>query len=210
MLKDESESSDMGKLGGTIILLMIVFFGTSFITSSFPQDILLNTASTFQYKENTVAFQSVGAEGATVVINGHQDQANNNDLIAMGGRQTITLTGHQTAHNGVDFYQGLLTIPTKLNHAVLFEHSMLAVPDSASIITITLGDDSIVLVNQGNEVYRVKSGGNNYNINLKDRLTYITDVKNIALYKVKHTGTEIQVTLVGFYEEESFTITYKD
>ena len=85
---------------------------------------------------------------------------------------------------------------------------MLAVPASASTITITLGDDSIMLVNQGDKVYRVKSGGNNYNINLKDRMTYITDVGNIALYKIKHTGTEVEVTLVGFYEEEAFTITY--
>ena len=132
---NESDSVS-GKISATILLLLVVIFSNAFVTSSFPQNILINEDTTFNFHGNLLSFQDVSEQGATVILNANQESVNNRDVIAMGGRNSILLTGNQVSVGENDFFTGQVTIPTRLNHIILFEQSTLELKDDLKIIDI--------------------------------------------------------------------------
>lgn len=208
---EAEDSAVAGKIGATILLLMVILFSNALITSSFPQNILINEDTTFNFGGNLLAFQNVSEHGATVLLNANQESVNNRDVIAMGGRNSIILTGRQVTVGESDFYTGQVTIPTRLNHVILFEQSTLELKDDLKDIEIDFKDHVISLKNEFEDVYLIHDGVNEYNINLPvGAITYITDKDNEALFKISHVEGIIKVSLVGYYPGEEFTITTRE
>lgn len=204
---EAKESAVAGKIAATILLLMVILFSNALITSSFPQNILINEDTTFNFGGNLLAFQNISEHGATVLLNANQESVNNRDVIAMGGRNSIILTGNQVTVGESKYYTGQVTIPTRLNHVILFEQSTLELKDDLKDIEINFRDEVISLKNEFEDVYLIHDGTNEYNINLPvGTITYITDKNNEALFKVSHSKDIIKVSLVGYYPGEEFTI----
>ena len=200
-----------GKVGATILLLLVVVFSNAFVTSSFPQNILIDEDTTFNFHDNLLSFQDVSENGATVILNANQESVNNRDVIAMGGRNSIRLTGNQVSVGENDFFTGQVTIPTRLNHIILFEQSTLELKDDLKIIDINFRDHQITLENEFEDIYLIHDGVNTYNIELPvGDLTYITDDENDVLFKVQHIEGKIKIALVGYYPAEEFTVTTKE
>jgi len=211
MPNDKSDNDVMGKVGATLLLLLVVVFSNAFITSSFPQNILIDEDTTFNFNGNVLAFQDVSEQGATVILNANQESVNNRDVIAMGGRHAILLTGNQVSVGENDFYTGQVTIPTRMNHIILFEQSTLELKDDLKIIDINFREHQITLENEFEDIYLIYDGVNIYNIELPvGRLTYITDNENEVLFKVHHIEDKIKIALVGYYPNEEFTVTTKE
>ena len=207
---NESDSVS-GKISATILLLLVVIFSNAFVTSSFPQNILINEDTTFNFHGNLLSFQDVSEQGATVILNANQESVNNRDVIAMGGRNSILLTGNQVSVGENDFFTGQVTIPTRLNHIILFEQSTLELKDDLKIIDINFRDHQITLENEFEDIYLIHDGVNTYNIELPvGDLTYITDDENDVLFKVQHIEGKIKIALVGYYPAEEFTVTTKE
>lgn len=208
---EAEDSAVIGKISATILLLMVILFSNALITSSFPQNILINEDTTFNFGGNLLAFQNVSEHGATVILNANQESVNNRDVIAMGGRNSIILTGRQVTVGESDFYTGQVTIPTRINHVILFEQSTLELKDDLKDIEIDFRDQVISLKNEFEDVYLIHDGVNEYNINLPvGAITYITDKDNEALFKISHVEGIIKVSLVGYYPGEEFTITTRE
>jgi len=205
---NESEKdSVIGKIGATILLLIVILFSNALITSSFPQNILINDNTTFNFGGNILSFQSVNEQGASVLLNANQEHVNNRDVIAMGGRNSIILTGRQVAVGENMFYSGQVTIPTRINHVILFEQSTLELKDDLKDIEINYRTQIISLKNEFEDVYLIHDGVNEYNIDLPiGATTYITDKDNEALFKISHLSGMIKVSLIGYYPGEEFTI----
>ena len=52
------ESSDViGKIGGTILLILVVIFSNAFIMASFPQHFLANSDTIFNFNVILLSFQ---------------------------------------------------------------------------------------------------------------------------------------------------------
>lgn len=208
---NEEDSAVIGKISATILLLAVILFSNALITSSFPQNILINEDTTFNFGGNILAFQNVSEHGATVILNANQESVNNRDVIAMGGRNSIVLTGKQVTVGESDFYSGQVTIPTRMNHVILFEQSTLKLKDDLKDIEINFKSQTISLKNEFEDVYLIHDGVNEYNINLPvGAITYITDKDNDALFKISHIEGIIEVSLVGYYPGEEFTITTRE
>lgn len=208
---EAEDSVVIGKISATILLLAVILFSNALITSSFPQNILINEDTTFNFGGNLLAFQNVSEHGATVILNANQESVNNRDVIAMGGRNSILLTGKQVTVGESDFYSGQVTIPTRMNHVILFEQSTLELKDDLKDIEINFKAQTISLKNEFEDVYLIHDGVNEYNINLPvGTITYITDKDNEALFKVSHIEGIIKVSLVGYYPGEEFTITTRE
>lgn len=204
-------NSVSGKVGATILLLLVVVFSNAFVTSSFPQNILINEDTTFNFHGNLLSFQEVNEQGATIILNANQESVNNRDVIAMGGRNSIRLTGNQVSVGENDFFTGQVTIPTRLNHIILFEQSTLELKDDLKIIDINFREHQITLENEFEDIYLINDGSNTYNIELPvGDLTYITDDENDVLFKVQHIEDKIKIALVGYYPAEEFTVTTKE
>ncbi len=172
---------------------------------------MLDNQSKFDYNDNIIAFQSISGEGATLTINAEQSTAEKFDTIAMGGRESLTLSGKQTTMNGNTYFNAFLTIPTRLNHVVLFEQSTLSIPDFAKSFEVSFLSDVITVTSINNDIYQITSGANNYNIFLPDgKITYITDADNQGFYKLWHKDNKIFVTLVGIYTDGELSITVKE
>ena len=201
----EESSSTLTKLLFTFLILSFVFLGGNFITSSFPQTILVNQETIIEFNDNLLSFQDIDSSGANITINGLQTSANSNDVIALGGRQSVILTGNQVTSNGNSFFEGLLTIPTKLNHIILFEQSQVSIPDTAKQLSIKFMDEEIILVAKGSDVFSVQTGENSYDIQISD-ITYITDTNNKGLFKVWHRDDNYIISLVGYYGEEPLIV----
>ena len=201
----EESSSTLTKLLFTFLILSFVFLGGNFITSSFPQTILVNQETIIEFNDNLLSFQDIDSSGANITINGLQTSANSNDVIALGGRQSVILTGNQVTSNENTFFEGLLTIPTKLNHIILFEQSQVSIPDTAKQLSIKFMDEEIILVAKGNDVFSVQTGENTYDIQISD-ITYITDTNNKGLFKVWHRDNNYIISLVGYYGEEPLIV----
>ena len=182
-----------------------MFLGGNFITSSFPQTILVNQETIIEFNDNLLSFQDIDSSDANITINGRQTSANSNDVIALGGRQSVVLTGNQITSNGNTFFEGLLTIPTRLNHVILFEQSQVLIPDTARQISIKFLNEEIMLIDKGNDVFSVQTGENAYDIQLSD-ITYITDTNNEGLFKVWHRDNNYIISLVGYYGEETLIV----
>ena len=182
-----------------------MFLGGNFITSSFPQTILVNQETIIEFNDNLLSFQDIDSSGANITINGRQTSANSNDVIALGGRQSVILTGNQVTSNGHSFFEGLLTIPTRLNHVILFEQSQVSIPDTAKQLSIKFMDEEIILVAKGSDVFSVQTGENAYDIQISD-ITYITDTNNKGLFKVWHRDNNYIISLVGYYGEEPLIV----
>ena len=205
------DSAVVGKIGATILLLMVILFSNALITSSFPQNILINSDTVFDFGGNILSFQDVNEHGATVLLNANQESVKNRDVIAMGGRNSIILTGNQVTVGENDYYTGQVSIPTRLNHIILFEQSTLELKDDLKDIEIDFRDQVISLKNEFADVYLIHDGVNEYNINLPvGAITYITDKDNEALFKISHVEGIIKVSLVGYYPGEEFTITTRE
>ena len=205
------DSAVVGKIGATILLLMVILFSNALITSSFPQNILINSDTVFDFGGNILSFQDVNEHGATVLLNANQESVKNRDVIAMGGRNSIILTGNQVTVGENDYYTGQVSIPTRLNHSILFEQSTLELKDDLKDIEIDFRDQVISLKNEFADVYLIHDGVNEYNINLPvGAITYITDKDNEALFKISHVEGIIKVSLVGYYPGEEFTITTRE
>ena len=208
---EAEESAVIGKIGATILLLAVILFSNAFITSSFPQNILINEDTTFNFGGNLLAFQNVNESGATVILNAKQEPVNNRDVIAMGGRNSIVLTGKQVVVGEEDFYTGQVSIPTRLNHVILFEQSTLGLKDDLKNIEINFRSQTVSLKNEFADVYLINDGVNEYNIDLPvGATTYITDKDNEALFKITHAKDVVRVSLVGYYPGEEFTITTRE
>lgn len=209
---DEAKESEViGKVGATILLLAVILFSNAFITSSFPQNILINEDTTFNFGGNLLAFQNVNVSGATVILNANQESVNNRDIIAMGGRNSILLTGRQVTVGEEDFYAGQVSIPTRMNHVILFEQSTLGLKDDLKDIEINFRSQTVSLKNEFADVYLINDGVNEYNIDLPvGATTYITDKDNEALFKISHVKDIVRVSLVGYYPGEEFTITTRE
>lgn len=208
---EAEESAVIGKIGATILLLAVILFSNAFITSSFPQNILINEDTTFNFGGNLLAFQNVNESGATVILNAKQEPVNNRDVIAMGGRNSIVLTGKQVVVGEEDFYTGQVSIPTRLNHVILFEQSTLGLKDDLKNIEINFRSQTVSLKNEFADVYLINDGVNEYNIDLPvGATTYITDKDNEALFKITHVKDVVRVSLVGYYPGEEFTITTRE
>ena len=201
----EEPSSTLTKLLFTFLILSFVFLGGNFITSSFPQTILVNQETIIEFNDNLLSFQDIDSSGANITINGRQTSANSNDVIALGGRQSVILTGNQITSNGNAFFEGLLTIPTRLNHVILFEQSQVSIPDTAKQLSIKFMDEEIILVAKGSDVFSVQTGENTYDIQISD-ITYITDTNNKGLFKVWHRDNNYIISLVGYYGEEPLIV----
>jgi len=207
MRKDDNSDASLQKLGITLILILFVVGGSNFITSSFPQNILVSEETIIEINDNVLAFQNVGVEGANITINGKQQTANNYDTIAMGGRESVILTGKQTVFGEDSYFDGLLTVPTKIRHIALLEQASISVPDNASRILIEFKNEQLELNYKFNDVYEVVTGESKYNVQISDnRFTYITDSNNEGLFKVWHKGDDIIISLVGFYGTEQFQV----
>jgi len=211
MPNDESDNDVMGKVGATLLLLLVVISSNAFITSSFPQSILIDEDTVFNFNGNILAFQDVNEHGATVILNANQESVNNRDVIAMGGMHSIILTGKQVSVGENEFYTCQIAIPTRLNHIILFEQSTLELKDDLKIIDINFREHQITLENEFEDIYLIYDGVNSYNIELPvGRLTYITDNENEVLFKVHHIEDKIRIALVGYYPNEEFTVTTKE
>jgi len=207
-IQGEDSVTSLQKIIITFLLIIFVIGGSNFITSSFPQNILISQDTIIELNDNILAFQDIGINGANITINAEQHQANNYDTIAMGGRESVILTGKQTVVGEQTLFNGLLSIPTKINHIALFEQSSLSIPDNSKRIKIEFRDEVLEIEYKCDNIYEVKSGQSLYDIVITDnKFTYITDSNNEALFKVWHKDNEIVVILVGYYGKEEFTIT---
>ena len=207
----KEENAAMNKIGASILLVIVVLFSNAFITSSFPQKVLVNSETIFNFNGNILSFQDVNKNGATVILNANQESVNNRDVIAMGGQHSILLTGKQVSVGGNDFFGGQVTIPTRLNHIILFEQSSLELKDDLKDIEINFRDQHISLKSEIEDVYLISDGLNTYYIELPvNAITYITDKDNEALFKIHHIKDTIRISLVGHYPDEEFTIVTKE
>ncbi|MCK4665564.1 hypothetical protein KAU33_02375 [Candidatus Dependentiae bacterium] len=201
----------IGKIGGTILLILVVLFSNAFIMASFPQNFLANSDTIFNFNGNILSFQSVDEHGATIILNANQESVKNRDVIAMGGMHSVILTGKQVSVGENKFFTGHVTIPTRLNHIILFEQSTLELKDDLKEIEINFRTQNISLKNEFEDIYLISDGLNSYNIQLPTgSTTYITDKDNEALFKIHHTEGKIEISLVGSYPNEEFTITTKE
>lgn len=207
----EEEDETIGKISATILLVIVILFSNALITSSFPQNVLLNTETIFNFDGNILSFQDVNKDGATVILNANQEAVKNRDIISMGGRHTVLLIGKQVSIGENEFFSGQVNIPTRLNHIILFEQSTLELKDDLKDIEINFRTQNISLKNEFADIYLISDGLNTYNIQLPvGGLTYITDKDNEALFKVHHIKDTIRISLVGYYPDEEFTITTKE
>lgn len=205
------ESAAMGKIGATVLLILVVLCGNALITSSFPQKVLVNTETIFNFDGNILSFQDVNKDGATVILNANQESVNNRDVIAMGGQHSVILIGKQISVGENDFFSAQVTIPTRLNHIILFEQSTIDLKDDLKNIEINFRDQNISLKSDIEDIYLISDGLNTYYIELPvGGMTYITDKDNEALFKVHHIKDIIRISLVGHYPDEEFTITTKE
>lgn len=196
------------KLIATIILLLVVVFSSVLITSSFPQDILINTDSVFDFNGNILTFQEINETGAIIILNGETLSVNNRDVIAMGGRNSIELCGEECFKNDDIYYHAKLSIPTRLNHIIIFEQSTLEFKDNLKDIEISFKSEIIHVENEVADIYLISDGANKYDVSLPVGATiYITDKSNEGLFKIKHEEGIIRISLIGYYPNEELSIT---
>lgn len=202
---EEKTSAFEAIIISSIIFLMLVL-STSFITSSFPQDILISTDTVITFDENTLRFQDIDTHGANITINNVPHYANNHDTIAMGKRNAVILTGNPTTIGDQTYYSGTLTTPTRLNHIILFDQNTISIPDTAQTIKINFKENEITLTSITPNTFRIDTGKSTYNTIIP---SYFTDSNNIGLYKINHIDDQYTISLVGYYIDNEFIITTK-
>lgn len=190
-------------LSGIILMLIL---STQLITSSFPQNILVNEQSVISYDNNVLKFITIDANGANITINDVPYYARTHDIIALGGRNSVTLTGIPTIIATQTYYSGTMTIQTHMNHILLFDQNSIIIPDDSKTITINYEDTPVVLVSLGGDLFRITTGQSTYNILISEN-TYFTDHTNTAMYRIHHEPPNYIITLVGYYSDNIFEIT---
>lgn len=207
---DSDESSPLIKLGFTFMIILLVFIGNIFVTSSLPQHILVNQDSMFEFNNNILTFENTSINGSSITLNGESFYVENRDVITMGQRNSIKLTGRAVSVSDEIFYSADLTIPTKLNHVILFENPPLVFKDDLEAIKIKFGEQCVhfSIVDQVNHIYEIDTHTNKYNIELAPGdTTYITDDENMGLYKFSHKDDTIEISVVGYYGKQQISFT---
>lgn len=207
-MPENNDSGILNKLIATFALILVVVFSNILITSSFPQNILISTDSIFNFNGNVLTFEHINKSGADIILNGESFRVENRDVIAMGGRNAITLTGCECFEDCDIYYCGTLNIPTKLHQIILFEQSSTDLKDDLKHIEILFKSQTITIENEINDIYMFSDGLNSYQVNLPvGATTYITDKDNEGLFKVKHEEGIMKISLVGYYPDEELKIT---
>lgn len=207
-LEEDNSDDIFTKLLATVILIVVVVFSNVLITSTFPQNILISTDSVFNFNGNILTFEHINETGADIILNGESFRVENRDVIAMGGRNAITLSGCGCFEDCDIYYCGTLSIPTRLNQIILFEQSSTDLKDDLKHIEIVFKSQTITIENEINDIYLVSDGLNSYQVNLPvGATTYITDKNNEGLFKVKHEEGIMKISLVGYYPDEELKIT---
>ncbi|MCK5021570.1 MAG: hypothetical protein KAS32_31470 [Candidatus Peribacteraceae bacterium] len=201
---NDEESNPLQALVILSGILLMLILSTQLITSSFPQNILVNENTVIEFNDNVVTFQNITSEGANITLNNAPHYANTHDIIALNKRNSLTLTGTTTTIATQTYHSAHLTVPTRLNHIALFDQTSLSIPDTSKVITITFKENEIVLTNIVEDTFKLETGLNKYNIVISN--SYFTDSNNVGLYRMNHQEDEYIITLIGFYQDKEFAI----
>ena len=203
---NEEESNPFKSLMILSGILLMLLLSATFISSNFPQDILINKESVIAYDDNILKFSTIDTSGANITINDVSYYAHTHDVIALGGRNSVTITGTPTVIATQTYYSGTLTIQTHMNHILLFDQNSISIPDDCKTITINYKDTTVALTSLGGDLFRITTGQSTYNI-LISKNTYFTDHTSTALYRMTHESPNYIITLVGYYDDNTFEIT---
>lgn len=109
----KQEENQYAKFLLTLFILTMVFLSSSVLLTAYQQHVLIGSNTTF----GDIKFLG----NNTVLIKGHQSQLSQNDIISIGGRDYIHLTGKQVSVSGNTFSQGIRTLTTSISQNLLFE-----------------------------------------------------------------------------------------
>lgn len=186
------QESSLPKLLITAFILSLLFLSSSVLLTMYQQHVLIGKDTNF----GDIRFGN-----GTVIIKGHQSQLSQNDIVSVGGRDYIKLTGKQVSVSGNTYSQAIRTLSTTFFQNLLFEQPIqeFSLPKSSKI---TVDGDQILITPLSDSVLNIQTKSSNYNIEFSNGITYInTEAK--TMLKLQKINGKVKVYLIGFQNYQS-------
>lgn len=202
MKNTDSNSSDLTKFLLTVMLIVFVLGANHIATRSHPQEVFVDEDSIITIGGKIIGFQSLTSDTSTVLIGNQVQTVNKNDRIQINSNNYLTLTGNQISANGNNYYSGILSVPSKLSHVILFQQPPVEFPINMKT-TLNINENIIIIKSLGNNIFNIQTSNSNYNIKIEDgKSTYITDSENFGFYKLERNDEKFTAYLIGIYSDD--------